>query len=97
MVFKGRNEHNLLYLSYIKHHKPVSSTTIVKWVKEVLSLVAIDTSTFSARSNRSAPSSAPARAGLALSDIMEAADWLSRKPTHKSDFAHGVLNSNTQH
>ena len=37
----------LLFLFFIKPDKPVSSTTIARWVKEVLSLAGIDTSTFS--------------------------------------------------
>ena len=84
----------------MKPHKPVTSATIARWVKTVLSLAGID-GVFTAYSTRGASTSAAARAGIALSDIMEAADW-SRKstfrkfyhrPTQKSAFAMGVLNS----
>ena len=57
--------------------------------------------TFSAHSTRSVSSSAAAGAGIALSDIIEAADWsrestfkrFYHKPTHNNNFAHAVINS----
>ena len=66
---------NLLFLSYIKPHKPVSSSTSARWAKSVLSLAGIDTTIFKPHSTRSATSSAAFHAGVALTDILEAADW----------------------
>ena len=63
---------NLLFLSYIKPHKPVSSSTLVRWAKSVLSLVGIDTTIFKPHSTRSAASF---NAGVALPDILERANW----------------------
>ena len=56
---------------------------------------------FTAHSTRGASTSAAARAGVALSDIMEAADWsrestfkkFYHRPTQKSALTMGVLNS----
>ena len=84
----------ICFFSYVKPHKPVSSTTIARWVKEVLSLAGIDTITSSAHSTRTASSSAADRAGVALSDIMEAADW-SRESTVKR-FHHVLSQTNSQ-
>ena len=95
---KTENTQNLLIISYVKPHKPVTSATIARWVKTVLSLAGID-GAFTAHSTRGASASAAARAGVALSDIMEAADWSTEStfkkfyhiPTQKSAFTMGVL------
>ena len=95
---KTENTQNLLFISYVKPHKPVTSATIARWVKTVLSLAGID-GVFTAHSTRGASASAAARAGVALSDIMEAADWsrestfkkFYHRPTQKSAFTMGVL------
>ena len=76
---KAENTPNLLFISYVKPHKPVTTATIARWVKRMLSLAGID-GVFTARSARGASTSAAARAGVALSDIMKAADW-SREST----------------
>ena len=88
----------MLFISYVKPHKPVTSATIARWVKTVLSLAGID-SVFTVHSTRGASASAAARARVALSDIMEAADWsrestfkkFYHRPTQKSAFTMGVL------
>ena len=95
---KTENTQNLSFISYVKPHKPVTSATIARWVKTVLSLAGID-GVFTAHSTRGASASAAARARVALSDIMEAADWsrestfkkFYHRPTQKSAFTMGVL------
>ena len=99
---KAENTPHLLFISYmyVKPHKPVTSATIARWVKTVLSLAGID-GAFTAHSTRGASTSAAARARVALSDIMEAADWIREstfknfyhRSTQKSAFTMGVLNS----
>ena len=64
---------NPLFLSYIKPHGPVTSTTPAGWVKSTLAEAGIDTTKFKAHSSRSASSSAAYEAGVALPDIMEGA------------------------
>ena len=82
----------------MKPHKPVTSATIARWVKTVLSLAGID-GVFTAHLTRGASTSAAARARVALSDIVEVADWsrestfikFYHRPTQKSAFTVGVL------
>ena len=95
---KTENTQNLLFISYVKPHKPVTSATIARWVKTVLSLAGVN-GVFTAHLTRGASASAASRAGVALSDIMEAADWsrestfkkFYHRPTQKSAFTMGVL------
>ena len=95
---------NPLFLSYIKPHGPVTSTTLAGWVKSTLAEAGIDTIKFKAYSSRSASSSAAYEAGVALPDIMEAADWSTvstftkfyQKPVCKSSFAKAVLGQTVQ-
>ena len=90
---------NLLFLSYIKPHKPVSSSTLARWTKSVLSLAGIDATIFKPHFPRSAASSAAFNAGVALSDILEAADWTNestftrfyKRTIVNDNFAKGVL------
>ena len=45
---------NFLFISYIKPHKAVKTSSILRWLKNVLRLSGMDTSQFSAHSTRSA-------------------------------------------
>lgn len=47
----GSEGSNPLLISFRKPHNPVSTTTVARWMKEVLSLAGIDTETFSAHSS----------------------------------------------
>ena len=94
----------ILFLSYIKPHGPVTSTTLARWVKSTLAQAGTDTTKFKAHSLRSASSSAAYEAGVALPDIMDAADWSTvstftkfyHKPVCKSYFAKAVLGQTEQ-
>ena len=95
---------NPLFLSYIKPHGPVTSTTLARWVKSTLAQAGIDTTKFKAHSSRSASSSAAYEARVALPDIMEAADWSTvftfakfyHRTVCKSSFANAVLGQTGQ-
>ena len=97
---KAESTPSLLFISYVKPRKPVTSAIIAQWVKTVLSLAWID-GVFTAHSTRGTSTSASARPRVALSDIMEAADWsrestfkkFYHRSTQKSAFTMGVLNS----
>ena len=89
---------NRLFLSYIKPHRPVSSTTIARWVKSVLTLSGINrvllctlyqsSTIIHSSKGRSSPK-----------DIMKAADWTNEstlkkfyhKPVFSARFGRGVL------
>ena len=66
---------NLLFLSLIRPFKPVSSSTIAHWVKEVLSLSGIDTTKFKAHLTCGASATAAADRGISISEILQLGDW----------------------
>ena len=65
----------LLFLSYIKPHKPVISQHLANWLKEILGKAGIDTSVFKAHSVRGASSTAASVKGVLIEDILRTADW----------------------
>ena len=89
-----------LFISYIKPHKPVTSQRIAHWIKDLLGRAGIDTSVFKAHSVRGASTTAASNKGVALADILQAADWSSDttfrrfyyRPTSSASFGRGVLN-----
>ena len=66
---------NILFISYIEPHKAVKTSSISRWLKDVLRLSGIDTSHFSAHSTRSASSTFAVNCGVSISDIMKVTDW----------------------
>ena len=67
--------HQQLFLGVVAPHKPVCSSTIARWLKEVLKASGIDTAVFSAHSTRGASASSAALAGVSTQDIMNRAGW----------------------
>lgn len=88
-----------LFLAMIRPHKPVSSSTIARWVKTMLTNAGVDTTIFKAHSVRSAATTTAATAGLTMSIILDAADWSTEsvfqkfyyKPKSSTTFGHTVL------
>ena len=66
---------NLLFLSLFKPFKPMSSSTIACWIKEILLLSGINTAIFKAHSTCGASSTAAANQGVSISDILQLGDW----------------------
>ena len=66
---------NPLFIAHCKPHKPVTSSTIARWLKEIMKEAGIDTSIFKAHSCRGAAVSAAKDHGVAVADIMKTADW----------------------
>ena len=62
-----------LLIATVAPHKPVASSTIARWLKEVLNASGVDVSIFQAHSTRGASTSAAAMAGVTT--IMEQAGW----------------------
>ena len=99
-----RGEQSRLFISFIKPHKPVSSSSIARWLKAVLELAGIDTSIFKSHSTRGASASAAARMGITTNEILKAADWNSEsvfqkfyyKPSEESSFGKSVLSARRQ-
>ena len=94
-----RGSHTTLFLSVSKPHKPVSSSTIARWLKVLLGKAGVNTEIFKAHSTRSASTSAAAAAGVTTVDIPKAADWSSEavfqkfyhKPSASGQFGLAVL------
>lgn len=70
-----RGTNKKLLLSYVGPHKPVTPTTIGKWIKYMLSVSKIDISMYKSHSTRSASATAASKSGLNVSDIMKAIGW----------------------
>ena len=68
-----RSENSQLLLAIIAPHKPVTSSSITRLLKDILESSGVDISLFSAHSTRSASVSAAALSGLTTTDIMQRA------------------------
>ena len=64
-----------VFVSYGKPYKVVSSATLSRWLKAVLSLAGIDTSILKAHNCRGASTSKAVKLGVPLDVILKAADW----------------------
>lgn len=74
-----------------KPHNAVTSQTVARWIKKVMTDAGIDTNIFSAHSTRSAATSAAKSVGMSLTGIMNAAGWSNSGTFHK--FYHRTVNS----
>ena len=63
-----------LLISYTKPHKPVTNSTVARWIRSTLQDAGIDISIFLAHSSRTA-STYSANAQLPLADILKAGGW----------------------
>ena len=70
-----RGEHSRLLISFIKPHKPISRSSVSRWVKVCLVKSGIDTSVYSAHSTRMASTSKAYFARVPLETIMSTAGW----------------------
>ena len=70
-----RGDTQILLISYQKPHKAVSTDTLARWLKEVLTRAGIDTLQFGAHSTRSASTSAAVVRGTPVDVVMKAAGW----------------------
>ena len=66
---------NKLLLSHIRPHKPVSPSTLARWLKELMHLAGIDTSVFKGHSVRGAVTTEVARQGFSILEILQFSDW----------------------
>ena len=89
-----------VFVSYGKPYKVVSSATLARWLKVVLSLAGIDTSIFKGHSFRGASTSKVVSLGVPLDVILKAADWKNagtfakfyqRETSSVGQFAQAVL------
>uniref|UniRef100_A0A1X7VW67 Tyr recombinase domain-containing protein n=1 Tax=Amphimedon queenslandica TaxID=400682 RepID=A0A1X7VW67_AMPQE len=71
-----RNE-NRLFISFIKPHEVVTSSSIARWLRTTLEEAGTDSSIFGAHSTRGASASAAARSRVTIEEILKAANWSS--------------------
>ena len=98
-----RGEETRLFVSFIRPHKAVTSSSIARWLKTILEEAGIDTSIFGAHSTRGASASAAAKAGVTTGDILKAANWNSEsvfqrfyhKSIDKAAYGRAVINQNS--
>ena len=73
---------NSVFISYVTFNA-VSTCTLARWLKNVLSLAGIDTMIYKAHSYRGASASAAYNKGCSIRDILKTADWTSDKNFRK--------------
>ena len=88
---KSVRESRQLLISYVTY-KNVTSSTIARWLKEVLNLSGIDTSIFKAHSYRSAAVSAAFTGGCSVGNILKTAQWSTDKNFYKFYFRRSLSN-----
>ena len=77
LQYRTTQEHEQLFLSHQAPHKPVTSSTVARWIKQILEASGVDTEVYSTHSTRGAASTAAALAGLSTPQIMARAGWSS--------------------
>ena len=85
-VLRGSNPElftSKLFVSYIKPYKPVSTDTLARWIKSVLTNSSRDTSNFKAHSVRSASTSHALASGVPIEGILRTADWTNERTFRK--------------
>ena len=88
-----------LFISCKKPHKQVSTSTLSRWLKNMLAEAGVDTTVFKGHSVRSAAVSAAHKAGASIRDVLKAGNWKREstfrrfycKPLVDSGFAAAVL------
>jgi site-specific recombinase XerD len=78
--FRNDSNSESLFIGSNKPHKPVTSSTIGRWIKEQLKEAGIDTSIFSAHSARGAAASKAMDRGVPIQSILNLGHW-SREST----------------
>ena len=89
---------NPLLIGCVKPHKPVTSSTISRWSRNLMEASGIDVSIFKSHSIRAASTSAATNLGVSVKDIMKTANWTSESTFKRfylkpisSDFGNSVL------
>ena len=89
---KDKQQADPLFLSYIRPFRPVTASTLARWVRSLLQLAGIDTEIFSVHSLRGASTSAAFSQGVSISNILHMADW-SQENTFRKFYYRPVFNT----
>ncbi|XP_026827649.1 uncharacterized protein LOC113562416 [Ooceraea biroi] len=76
-----RTSHYKLFLSFKKPHEAVSTQTLSRWVKKVVTSAGINTNYFSAYTTRHASTSCARRSGVNIDLILKTAGWSKNSQT----------------
>ena len=87
------NKPNSLFISYIKPHRPVTPSTVTRWIRDLLAEAGIDTAIFKVHSVRGASTSAATNASVPMEEILKMANW-STESTFQKFYYKPVLNTN---
>ena len=91
-----------LFISIVRPYKPVSKSTVSRWVKTTLGLTGVDLTDFKPHSIRAASTSAASRMSVPLETILRTAEWSNQctfaqhyqEEVHKQgDYATRILNT----
>ena len=93
-TFRDNSKENFLFQSFIGKHGPVTSSSIVRWLKTCVQKARVDKSKFQAHSTRAAKATKAAMSGTTVDNIIKAADWSGEgmfqkfyyKPCHSVSF-----------
>ena len=66
---------NQLFLSLVTPHAPVTTSTISRWLREIMTDAGVNTTLFKAHSVRGASTSKASKEGLSVGQIIEKANW----------------------
>lgn len=72
-----------VFVSYVKPHKQITTSTLAQWIKKVLKLSGVDTTVFKAHSVRGAATSALYSRGANVHDILQITNWFNEKTFQK--------------
>ena len=73
--WRENNSESKFFLSFIAPHKAVTSSTIGRWLNEVLKTVGVDVSVLTGQSVRSAASSKACAKGATIAEILKCGNW----------------------
>lgn len=93
MTRSYRENHDFLFISLNKPIRPVGTQTLSRWIKDILGLSGIDTSTFTAHSTRHAATSAAQRLGVNIEQIRKTAGWSSNSETFARFYNRPIIRS----
>ena len=96
-----RGDIKKLLISYIKSYRPVSSSTIGRWIKSMMCQAGIDCEKYKAHSVRAAATSRAKSSFVPIQDILRTAGWSNvqtfreyyDKSLESNAFSHAILKS----
>ena len=66
---------DLLFVSCVEPHNPITTLTLIRWLRTAIKNAGINTELFKAHSVRGASTTAAANSNVPLDDVMKMADW----------------------